>query len=105
MVPSSSSSAEPEPQISWPSSKPVQLKNTMRWPYPSSMVALTTPKGNSPRPFLVKVMSGGVPGMARRAPVDRRAPAAGITGDMWAHIDRAQFLNEIGGIVALVGAE
>ncbi len=43
--------------------------------------------------------------MARRAPVDCRAPAAGITGDMRAHVDCTQFLDEVGGIVALVGAD
>src|SRR5260370_18291902 len=58
MVPSSSSSAEPEPQISSPSSKPVQLKNTMRWPYASSMVASTAPKANSPSAVLGKAHVG-----------------------------------------------
>jgi hypothetical protein len=43
--------------------------------------------------------------MARGAPVDRRALAAGVARDMRAHIDRTKFLDRVSGILTLVGAE
>src|ERR1700749_3148017 len=51
---------------------------------------------------LADALALGVARMARGAPVDRRASAAGVAGDVRAHIDRTQLLDKIGGIKALV---
>jgi hypothetical protein len=50
IVPSSCSSADPSPEISSPSSKPLQRKKTMVWEYSSSPPAVTQPKANSACP-------------------------------------------------------
>jgi hypothetical protein len=39
------------------------------------------------------------------APVDRRAPAAAVLGDVRAHVELAQLHHEVLGVVALVGPE
>ncbi len=43
--------------------------------------------------------------MSRRAPVDRRAPAVDVLRHVRADVHGAQLVDEIGGVIARVGAE
>src|SRR6202142_2447407 len=43
--------------------------------------------------------------MARRAAVDRRAPPTGVLRHMRAHVHGAQLVDEVGSVIALVGAQ
>src|SRR5262249_14956145 len=54
---------------------------------------------------LADALARRVAAMTRSPFVDRRPSAAGVLRDMRAHVDGAQFLDEVGGIVALVGTE
>src|SRR5207248_10639170 len=54
---------------------------------------------------LADPLAHDVAGMTRGPFVDCRASAAGVLRDMRAHLDRAQFLDEVRSIVALVAAK
>src|SRR5207248_9399040 len=67
------------------------------------------PDGLYPTERLLDPLAGplarDVAGMTRGPFVDCRASAACVLRDMRAHLDRAQFLDEVGSIVALVAAK
>ena len=46
-----------------------------------------------------------IAGVAGGAMIDGRAPAADVLGDVWSDVQGAKLLDEIGGIVAAVGAQ
>lgn len=54
---------------------------------------------------LADTLAGGITGVPRRPPVDRRASAAGVLRHVRAHAQAAQFLDEVGRIVSAIGTE
>ena len=57
-MPLSCNSADPSPEISSPSSKPLQRKKTMVWEYSISPPAVMHPKANSARPATADLKVG-----------------------------------------------
>jgi hypothetical protein len=54
---------------------------------------------------LADALARGIARMPCRAPVDRRAPTAGVLRHVRAHVQPAQFLDKVGGIVTAVGPQ